>query len=257
VTTSVDVQGMQLAQEDFQQALDQMNSVYSAMTEEADNLSASWSGMAASSFGQALGAWLDDLYQIRQELVVMTESLSAHTGIYSDANEASQDVVNAFHQGLQGLESLPGEPMVAMRALEGTLLPEKGVLARRETVRAPLLASRENAVRLRSVPAQPVLDDTVEGTTEGVVTSEIQPTYLDREEALLPARRLEDVPEEPLLQGEPLQSSKFLLPEEPLLQGEPLRPSKFLLPEEPLRPANFLLPEEPLLPTLRNPPADS
>ncbi|MEY9895452.1 WXG100 family type VII secretion target [Catenulispora sp. MAP12-49] len=219
MTTSVDVQGMQLAQEDFQQALDQMNSVYSAMSEEADNLSASWSGMAASAFGQALGAWLDDLYQIRQELVVMTESLSTHTGIYSDANESSQEVVNAFQHGLQGLETLPAQPMVAMRAVEDRLAPEKGVLARRETVQGkvlPALPAREDVPQTRNLPSQAVLDDSVEGTPEGVVTSEIQPTYMDREQAFLPARRLEDMPEQPLLPEEPLQPTRLLLPEEPL-----------------------------------------
>ncbi|MEY9932119.1 WXG100 family type VII secretion target [Catenulispora sp. GP43] len=234
MTTSVDVQGMQLAQQDFQQALDQMNSVYSAMTEEADNLSASWSGMAASAFGQALQAWLDDLYQIRQELVVMTESLSTHTGIYSDANETSQDVVTAFQQGLQGLESLPAEPMVALRSTEAPLLPEKGVLARRMAVEGKVLPAQENVVRLRNESVLPALRDSVEGTPQGFISSQVLPAHLDREEAFLPGRQLEDVPEEPLL------------PEEPLM------PAQFTLPEEPLRPTELILPEEPLRPTLRD-----
>ena len=40
MTTSVDVQGMILAQQDFQEALDAINTVYASMTTERDNLAA-------------------------------------------------------------------------------------------------------------------------------------------------------------------------------------------------------------------------
>jgi WXG100 family type VII secretion target len=260
MTTSVDIQGMQLAQEDFQAALDQMNSVYSAMTEEQDNLSASWSGMAASSFGQALGAWLDDLYQIRQELVVMTESLSTHTGIYSDANETSQEVVAAFQQGLGGLEGLPTEPMLAARRVQGKLLPGR-VAARRvegrllpeETVSArrlaePLLptqtflASREeepllptqtflaSRVEAPLLPAQtflarreeePLLDD--QGVPDEYVSSETQPRFFKS------VRELPSLPGEALLPDQP--TSRFLESDQPVLPA--LRVRGLELPVEP------------------------
>lgn len=223
MTTSVDIQGMQLAQEDFQAALDQMNSVYSAMTEEQDNLSASWSGMAASAFGQALGAWLDDLYQIRQELVVMTESLSTHTGIYSDANETSQQVVAAFQQGLGGLEGLPTEPMLAARRVEGKLLPER-VAARRvegrllpeEPVTArrleePLLPEESFTVRRLAEPLE-----YVEGVEGGAVTSEIQPRFFESRRELPELPALPSLPAEAPLPDLPrsriLESSQPVLP---------------------------------------------
>lgn len=209
MTTSVDVQGMQAAQEDFQQALDQMNSVYSAMTEEQDTLSANWSGMAASAFGQALGAWLDDLYQIRQELVVMTESLSTHTGIYSDANETSQQVAAAFQQhGLDGLESLPGgEPMLAGRLEEGKLLkPGQGFAARRLAVKGTTL------------PQQPTLP---EAPQEGVhlmdrlLPESIEGATPDWVPARFMARELPSSPGYPLVLGDRIEAGTPLLPLQP------------------------------------------
>lgn len=235
MTTSVDVQGMQAAQEDFQLALDQMNSVYSAMTEEQDNLLANWSGMAASAFGQALGAWLDDLYQIRQELVVMTESLSTHTGIYSDANETSQQVVTAFQQGLGGLESLPGEPvLLARRAVEGKLLPaEKGVLARgrlvegqrlpvaRETNQHPLMPALR--METNQEPLMPALRmEVVEGTPAEVLPSETQPRFYKSERPTLPKLpELQELPLRPELPALRLEDTQI----------EPLHPERLDLPE--------------------------
>jgi WXG100 family type VII secretion target len=214
MTTSVDIQGMQAAQEDFQLALDQMNSVYSAMTEEQDNLSASWSGMAASAFGQALGAWLDDLYQIRQELVVMTESLSTHTGIYSDANEASQEVVAAFQQGqgLSALDGLPTEPLVAAERVKGRLLPSR-IAARR--VEGRLLPEEETARRVEA-PLLPLLP-------------------------LLPELAVARREEEPLLPTQTLPARRLL--EEPLLSREAV-PDGIVTPEQPVTPALPLLPRQ-------------
>jgi uncharacterized protein YukE len=222
---------MQAAQEDFQLALDQMNSVYSAMTEEQDNLLANWSGMAASAFGQALGAWLDDLYQIRQELVVMTESLSTHTGIYSDANETSQQVVTAFQQGLSGLESLPGEPvLLARRAVEGKLLPEKGVLARGEVVQGQTLPVAREAEREPLMPALRM--EAVEGIPA-------QPRFMRSERPTLPEQPRFLESERPTLPELPL------LPEAPTLPTLPVLPSLRLreAPIEPLQPERLDLPE--------------
>jgi len=238
MTTSVDIQGMQLAQEDFQAALDQMNSVYSAMTEEQDNLSASWSGMAASAFGQALGAWLDDLHQIRQELVVMTESLSTHTGIYSDANETSQQVAAAFQQGLGGLEELPTEPMLAAPAGGGEvaapgsggrpagggqaaaggagdgtpgggpLLPEESFRARR--LEEPLLPEESFTARRLAEPL-----GSVESVPDGWVPSETQPRFF---------KSVRELPSEPGKAPIPdLPRSRILESDLPVLPTLPAR----------------------------------
>ena len=234
MTTSVDVQGMQAAQEDFQLALDQMNSVYSAMTEEQDNLAANWSGMAASAFGQALGAWLDDLWQIRQELVVMTESLSAHTGIYSDANEASQEVVAAFHQGLDGLETLPVEPGYTPK-LHG------------ERMEGRLAARRAMVVRGRTLPAgEAELDPMLQGTP-----ALRQPVFLKSEkpqEPFLPT--LNELAQHPVLPRLGEVPEQPLLPTLNELAQHPVLPRLDEVPEQPLLPTLTELPEHPLLPTL-------
>src|ERR1700736_4647051 len=73
--TSVDVQGMVLAQGNFQNALDQVNTAYSNMSEQQSMLMSNWTGEAASSFGQALPQYLDALQIVRTHLSTMTETL--------------------------------------------------------------------------------------------------------------------------------------------------------------------------------------
>jgi WXG100 family type VII secretion target len=104
MTTSVDVQGMVLAQQDFQEALDAINTVYASMTTERDNLVASWRGEAASAFGVALEAWLDDLHTVQEELVIITETLAVHTKVYADTAGTSKKTADAFKNGLGGLD---------------------------------------------------------------------------------------------------------------------------------------------------------
>jgi WXG100 family type VII secretion target len=104
--TNVDVQGMTLAQADFQNALDQVNTTLTDMSEEQSTLAANWTGEAASSFGQALQTWLDDLQAVQQELAGMCEKLSSHTGVYTNTHEQSKEVAQAFKQGLPGLQGL-------------------------------------------------------------------------------------------------------------------------------------------------------
>jgi len=58
--TSVDVQGMTAAQANFQNALDQVNTAYSNMTEQQSTLAANWTGETAATFGNALNQWLED-----------------------------------------------------------------------------------------------------------------------------------------------------------------------------------------------------
>jgi WXG100 family type VII secretion target len=143
--TSVDIRGMVQAQQDFQQALDQINTIYSSMDEERDTLAANWVGEAASAFGQALGNWIDDLYYIQQELIIMTETLSTHTGIYADATETSTQTADAFQQGLSGLEGLP---------VPGEAQPRELLAAQPAHMTARLAARRMDA----AIPATPAVD---------------------------------------------------------------------------------------------------
>jgi WXG100 family type VII secretion target len=104
--TSVDVQGMTTAQGNFQNALDACNTAYSEMTEQQSTLAANWTGEAASSFGQALSQFLEDLSTVRTQLSTMLETLSTNTGVYSNTNEQSTDLVTSFSNGLSGLNGI-------------------------------------------------------------------------------------------------------------------------------------------------------
>jgi WXG100 family type VII secretion target len=104
--TSVDIQGMVSAQQDFQNALDQVNTAYQDMSEEQMTLAANWTGEAASTFGKALAAYLDDLGIVQKQLAGMCEKLSQHTGVYTNTHEQSGEMAAAFMQGLPGLQGL-------------------------------------------------------------------------------------------------------------------------------------------------------
>jgi WXG100 family type VII secretion target len=97
---------MTLAQADFQNALDQVNTVLGDMTQEQATLAGVWTGEAASSFGQALTQYLDDLGIVRNQLALMCEKLSSHTGVYSNTHQTSLQTANGFKQGLAGLQGL-------------------------------------------------------------------------------------------------------------------------------------------------------
>jgi WXG100 family type VII secretion target len=104
--TSVDVQGMISAQQDFQNALDQVNTAFQDMSEEQSTLAANWTGEAASTFGKALATYLDDLANVQKQLAGMCEKLSSHTGVYTNTHEQSSEMASAFMQGLPGLQGL-------------------------------------------------------------------------------------------------------------------------------------------------------
>jgi WXG100 family type VII secretion target len=104
--TSVDVSGMVTAQGHFQNALDQCNTAYSNMSEQQSTLMANWSGEAASSFGQALTQYLDDLQTVRTQLSTMLETLSTNTGVYANTHEGSQQLAQVFATGLPGLTGI-------------------------------------------------------------------------------------------------------------------------------------------------------
>ena len=104
--TSVDVGGMTAAQGSFQNALDACNTAYSDMTEQQSTLAANWTGEAASSFGQALSQYLEDLGTVRTQLSGILETLSSNTGVYANTNGQSADMANAFKTGLPGLTGI-------------------------------------------------------------------------------------------------------------------------------------------------------
>lgn len=104
--TSVTVEGMTAAQGNFQNALDAVNTAYSNMTEQQSTLMANWSGEAASSFGQALSNYLEDLGVVRTQLSGMLETLSSNTGVYANTNEGSTQLANVFKTGLPGLTGI-------------------------------------------------------------------------------------------------------------------------------------------------------
>jgi uncharacterized protein YukE len=80
--------------------------VYNDMSEEAATLAANWTGESASTFGSALGIWLDDLSQVQAQCGIVLESLATHTGIYANTHQTASDVAGAFGQGLAGLQGL-------------------------------------------------------------------------------------------------------------------------------------------------------
>jgi WXG100 family type VII secretion target len=104
--TSVDIEGMKVAQGHFQNAVDQVNTAYNNMSQEQGNLAANWTGEAASSFGNALQTWLADLNVVQTQLVTILEKLSTNTGVYANTSENSTQMANAFMQGLPGLSGL-------------------------------------------------------------------------------------------------------------------------------------------------------
>ena len=104
--TSVDVQGMTAAQANFQNALDQVNTAYSNMTEQQSTLAGNWTGETASTFGQALEQWLQDFATVRTQLTRILETLSQNTGVYSNTNEQSTQMASSFRSGLSGVQGL-------------------------------------------------------------------------------------------------------------------------------------------------------
>jgi WXG100 family type VII secretion target len=105
-STSVDVQGMAAAQSNFQNALDQVSTAYSNMSDQQSTLQANWTGETASTFGVALSQWLEDFSTVKAQLTNILETLSANTGVYTNTNEGSQQMAASFSNGMSGLTGL-------------------------------------------------------------------------------------------------------------------------------------------------------
>jgi WXG100 family type VII secretion target len=102
--TSVDIAGMTAAQQNFQNAVDQVNTAYQAMETQQSALVAAWTGETSTAFGQALTKWLEDFGVVRTQLGTILETLSANTGVYANTNEEA--TTTAMQAGQ--FSSLPG-----------------------------------------------------------------------------------------------------------------------------------------------------
>lgn len=102
--TAVDIEGMKLAQPNFQNAVDQINTAYTAMESQQEELAASWTGETSTAFGQALAQWLSDFGVVRTQLQRILELLSTNTGIYANVNEeaTNEAMKTGKFQGLPG-----------------------------------------------------------------------------------------------------------------------------------------------------------
>jgi uncharacterized protein YukE len=105
--TSVDLGALQKAQGIFQTALSEVNTVYNDMEYQQTTLSANWAGETASAFGLALSNYLNDLWAIRNELILIANTLSEQTGIYVNTQEDANQVEQAF-SSQQGPGALSG-----------------------------------------------------------------------------------------------------------------------------------------------------
>src|SRR5215472_3822920 len=118
---STDIERMQTAEPIFQTALDALNTAFSDMNTQQETLQANWQGESASTFGQALTAYVNDLGLVRNSLITLMQTMSQNTHIYVNTQENSQQVVQAFQgtvnngafDGLPGLNLAggPGGPM--------------------------------------------------------------------------------------------------------------------------------------------------
>jgi WXG100 family type VII secretion target len=97
---------MVAAQGNFQNALDQVNTAYSDMSEQASTLAANWAGETASKFGIALTQWLDDFGIVQQQLSTILQTLSSNTGVYANTNQGSQEMADSFANGMSGVAGL-------------------------------------------------------------------------------------------------------------------------------------------------------
>ncbi len=98
--TSVDIQGMIEIQPAFQNAVDEVNTTYTNMSEQINTLAANWTGDTANAFIAAAEQWLTDLEVVDQNLQLILEGLAHHTHIYANIHGQSQQVAQAFANGL-------------------------------------------------------------------------------------------------------------------------------------------------------------
>ncbi|MDI5963752.1 WXG100 family type VII secretion target [Streptomyces sp. SL13] len=107
--TSVELQGMTAAQSTFQTALDEATNSYSQMDGQIEGLRASWTGEAATIYGNAMQEWLQDFTKVNSALRTMLEKLSANTNVYANTHENTQQVANQVAQQIgSGAVGLPG-----------------------------------------------------------------------------------------------------------------------------------------------------
>ena len=102
--TSVDIAGMTAAQQNFQSAVDEVNTAYQSMESQQSSLAAIWTGETSTAFGQALTQWLEDFGVVRTQLQNMLETLSSNTGVYANTNEQATNSAMAAAKSM----GLPG-----------------------------------------------------------------------------------------------------------------------------------------------------
>jgi WXG100 family type VII secretion target len=104
--TSVDIAGMTAAQQNFQSAVDEVNTAYQSMEMQQSSLAAIWTGETSTAFGQALTQWLEDFGVVRTQLQNMLETLSSNTGVYANTNEEATATAQKVASSIGGLPGL-------------------------------------------------------------------------------------------------------------------------------------------------------
>lgn len=104
---STDIEAMQRAQPIFDNALEEVTGILSPMTTLQDTLAANWQGETASAFGQAVEQFIADLNKMQGALTDITSKMSQNTGIVVNANADSDQIRQAFGQGLSSIQGLP------------------------------------------------------------------------------------------------------------------------------------------------------
>ncbi|MER6311659.1 WXG100 family type VII secretion target [Streptomyces sp. NPDC001739] len=94
--TSVELEGMRAALAAFREADSQARTQLSAMREQQSVLMSHWDGPAATSYGGALNAWLEDFQRVVSALDKMLNTLEQNTGVYSTTHEETQQAVVAL-----------------------------------------------------------------------------------------------------------------------------------------------------------------
>ncbi|MCW2904626.1 MAG: hypothetical protein JWO67_6891 [Streptosporangiaceae bacterium] len=105
-TTSVSLEGMKLAQGNFESAVQEANSQYSMMQGQIETLLASWTGEAATVFGGAMNTWLQDFAVVRDQLQLMLEKLQQNTGVYTTTHDSTVQAAGAVRNSMPA--GLPG-----------------------------------------------------------------------------------------------------------------------------------------------------
>jgi WXG100 family type VII secretion target len=109
--TSVELQGMTAAQNTFQTALDDASNSYAQIEGQIEALQGSWTGEAATIYGQAMQQWLQDFRTVNQALATMLEKLAQNTNVYANTHQNTEQVASQVAQTIgSGATGLPGFP---------------------------------------------------------------------------------------------------------------------------------------------------